>query len=350
MELDQALMRFRFSAPEYSGGLSNHGPMVAEALDCLGHEALISAWVDVYAPRLADQVEGRPIPLSDQAAAMGTGAFADWRATFELELAEAPWKRVIRVWLPILLPGYFAAAMHGPIRVAHAVRALEAAENPVRLSELAAGLGYWASRFYRLPGEPGLKRRPGFSAPQVLEAVPIIPVRRRRKGFLIDAVSVLGDDERFVRTIEGADLDTDSPGDLIGEICARAAQLYAANPSARIAYVHAVTGTSALRLLSEYVDDENLRRGVGYALQAAAALHSTHSESSGAREDSPDLDKTDSSWEELRYRAACSLEEHTIKLTEACWREDQIRPSKAYRLAAADAVENLGTSWGGRGG
>jgi hypothetical protein len=350
MELDQALMRFRFAAPEYSGGLSNHGPMVAEALDCLGHEALISAWVDVYAPRLADRVEGRPIPSCDQTDSLGTGASADWRATFELELARAPWKRVVRAWLPILVPGYFAAAMHGPIRVAHAVRALEVAENSVRLSELAAGLGYWASRFYRLPGEPGLKPRPGFSAPKVLEAVPIIPAARRRMGFLVDAIAVLEDDESFARTIEGADLDTASPCDLIGEICACAAQLYTANPSARIAYVHAVTGTSALRLFSEYVDDENLRRGVGYALQAAAALHSTHSESSSAREGFSELDKTDSSWEELRYRAACSLEEHTIKLTEACWREDQIRPSEAYRFAAADAVDHLGTSWGGRGG
>jgi hypothetical protein len=324
--------------------------MVAEALDCLGHEALISAWVDVYAPRLDDRAEGKPIPLSDQTAAMGTGAFADWRATFEVELAGASWRGVVRGWLPILLPGYFAAAMHGPIRVAHAVRALEADENPIRLGELAAGLGYWASRFQRLPGEPGVEPRPGFGASQVLEAVPITPAARRRKGFLVDAVSVLKGDENFARTIAGADLKTASPGDLIGEICARVAHLYTANPSARIAYIHGLTGTAALRLVSGYVDDENLRRGVGYALQAAAALHSTHCQSPRVQEASPDSEETVLSWDELRYRAACSLEEHTIKLTEACWREDRIRPSRGFRLAAADAVNHLGTSWGGRGG
>ncbi|HIF96815.1 MAG TPA: hypothetical protein EYQ54_07295 [Myxococcales bacterium] len=350
MELDQALLRFQSSAPEYSGGLSNHGPMVAEALDCLGHEALISAWVDVYAPRLDDRVEGRPIPLPDQAAAMGVEAFADWRATFEVELAGAPWRGVLRGWLPILLPGYFAAGMHGPIRVSHAVRALEADENPIRLGELAAGLGYWASRFQRLPGEPGVEPRPGFGPLRVLEKVPITPAARRRKGFLVDAVSVLEDDENFARTIGGTDLETASPGDLIGEICARAAHLYIANPSARIAYIHMVTGTAALRLVSGYVDDQNLRRGVGYALQATAALHSTHCEPLGVQKISPDSEETALSWDELRYRAACSLEEHTIKLTEACWREDRIRPSEFFQLAAADAVKHLGASWGGRGG
>lgn len=349
-ELDQALGRLQLTAPEYSGGLSNHGPMVAEALHCLGHEALISAWADVYVPRLEDRAAGRPIPVPQQEAELGNGAFADWRVTFEGELAEEPWTKVARIWLPVLLPGYFAAAMHGPIRVAHAIRALEEEETPLRLGELAEALGYWASRFQRLPGEVGSAHRSGFGPAKVLAEAVTVPVGRRRKGFLTDAVGVLDGDKDFAKTMAEADLECASPRELIGQICACAAGLYIENPSSRIAYVHVLTGPAALRLMSDYVDAANLRRGIGYALQAAAALHCTHSEAVNTAALSSEVPEPTLSWDELRYRAACSLQEHAIKLTEACWRENRIQADERFRWAAADAITQLGVSWGGRGG
>jgi len=349
-ELDQALSRLQSTAPEYSGGLSNHGPMVAEALHCLGHEALISAWADVYVPRLEDRAAGRSIPVPQQEAGLGNGAFADWRVTFEVELAEEPWTKVARVWIPVLLPGYFAAGMHGPIRVAHAIRALEEEETPLRLGELAEALGYWASRFQRLPGEVGSAHRPGFGPAQVLAEAVRVPAGRRRKGFLTDAVGVLDGDKDFAKTMAEADLECASPRELIGEICACAAGLYIENPSSRIAYIHALTGPAALRLMSAYVDAANLRRGIGYALQAATALHCTHSEAGNTAVLSSGVAEPTLSWDELRYRAACSLQEHAIKLTEACWRENRIQADERFRRAAADAITHLGVSWGGRGG
>ncbi|MCS5636061.1 MAG: hypothetical protein NZ990_06055 [Myxococcota bacterium] len=349
-ELDQALDQFYPCGPEFEGGLSNHGPMVAEALHALGHDALIAAWVDVYWPRLEEWEPAAPIPADERELALGSGDFGRWLTTFLPWVEAEPWQPCVREWLPQLLPGFFSAAAHGPIRVAHAVRALEEEDNPTRRRELAAALAYWASSFRTLPGEPAVAPSSGKSPGVLLAEARLVPQRRRRQGFLVDAVAVLDDDPDFARSMGEADLEQHTPGELIGEICVAAAGLYLAHPEARIAYIHALTGPAALRRMAGYLDSTQLRRGIGYALQATAALHVTHGQFPGAQEADPALQDLASSWDELRYRAACSLEEHVIKLTEACWSEDRIRSDWRFRFAAADAVTHLGFSRGGRGG
>lgn len=348
-EVDLALGVLEPFGPEFSGGLSNHGPMVVEALHALGHEGLIAAWVDIYTPRLVDAETGSPIQASAWAESQGNGAYGDWHATFLLELREAPWRGVVGDWLPRLLPGFFAAATHGPIRVAHALRSLEEGESAVRISELAAALGYWAASFQRLPGSPGCEARSGSGPAEVLAEILPLPPEKRRQGFLSDAVRALEDEQGFIAAIATADLFGRTPGDLIGEICATAAGLYLESPGARIAYLHAVTGPAALRLMAPHLDESAQREGVGYALQAAAALHATYCQPRKTDSMTPGAEAEEVSWDELRYRAACSLEEHVIKLTEACWREDRLRSDPRLGMAAADAVAHLGTSLGGRG-
>ena len=46
-------------------------------------------------------------------------------------------------------------------------------------------------------------------------------------------------------------------------------------------------------------------------------------------------------WDEIRYRAACSIQEHAIKMVEACFRVDAGKPDPIFRLAAADAALRL---------
>ena len=50
---DEALERFHCTGPEREGWLSNHGPMVVEALEQLGQDDRVHAWSDRYLPRLA---------------------------------------------------------------------------------------------------------------------------------------------------------------------------------------------------------------------------------------------------------------------------------------------------------
>lgn len=72
----------------------------------------------------------------------------DWPAWFRRELAEAPWKSVLAVWWPRLLPGIAAGATHGVIRVGHAVRVLrEHGPSPIALEELAQAFAYWAAHW-----------------------------------------------------------------------------------------------------------------------------------------------------------------------------------------------------------
>jgi len=352
-ELDDALERFQMSGLEYAGGFSNHGPMVAEALLALGHESLIPAWVDIYAARLRGPEHGAPIPAHLRQTALGNGRDGDWIATFEDELGDDDWADVLSRWLPRLAPGLFAAAAHGLIRVAHAVRALELDETAVRRRELAIGLGYWASRYQLLPGRPGAEPEPGQGAAALLRDLPMLDASLRRPGFFTEGVQALDAVPAFARAIERFDPAAMPATDCISEICTSVAALYLVHPEARIAYGHGITAASALRILDPHLDPASRPAVLGYALQAAAALHAI----SGRVQtlDLPiqlddELERLAEHSDEVRYRAACSLEEHAIKLTEACLREDAIRPDARLRLAAADAATRIGASRGGRGG
>ena len=56
--LDEALERLGSYGPEFGGGLSNHGPMVVEALTRLGRTDAVAGWIDGYVARLEDPDRG----------------------------------------------------------------------------------------------------------------------------------------------------------------------------------------------------------------------------------------------------------------------------------------------------
>jgi hypothetical protein len=88
-----------------------------------------------------------------------------------------PWREVLALWWPRLLPGIAAGATHGVIRVGHAVRALRERETAARVAELGQGLAYWAARWQPLaPAGRGPYRS---SDPRAaLDAVPRVPDQR----------------------------------------------------------------------------------------------------------------------------------------------------------------------------
>jgi hypothetical protein len=349
-DLDEALLRFQLTELEYAGGLANHGPMAAEALAVLGHGALIEGLVDVYAPRLPLLAVGQPIDEAEVSAALGDPArLPDWVATFDRELAERPWQDVLRSWASRLLPGLFAGACHGVLRVAHAVRSLDALETEPRVRELGMGLAYWAGRYQPLPGTPASASQSGRGVSASFDSVRPVPVEERRPGLFFDAVQVLLGDSGFEGVVTGFDAGDGDSERLLHEICRAGAQLYLANPGARIAYVHCLTAPSCLRLFAHHLEPETARLALGYALQAALALHAVSASSEPAPPLPPEVERVAEDDAELRYRAACSLEEHAIKFTEACLRENRASPDPVFLLAAADASIHL-DSGAGRGG
>ncbi|EGX57691.1 hypothetical protein SZN_21596 [Streptomyces zinciresistens K42] len=187
--LDEALERLHTTGPEYRGRLSNHGPMVVEALVRRGRSADVHRWLDGYRRRLQGMPERtEAVTRANWREALGDPRrVADWTAHFAAETGERPWREVLAEWWPRLLPGITASATHSVIRTGHAVQALlDGGESRPRLSELAHSLGYWAARHQTLPRT----RTPlvPADAGAALDAVPAVP---RQRGGIQDRLAQL---------------------------------------------------------------------------------------------------------------------------------------------------------------
>jgi len=177
--LDEALQRLHGTGPEHDGWLSNHGPMAAEALVRHGHEAEVHGWLDAYERRLEEAPRDiAPIPPDEWREFLGDPVrTGDWLAFFDRATRTEPWRDVLALWWPRLLPGIAAGATHGVIRVGHAVQALREQETPARVAELGQGLAYWAARWQPMaPAGRGPYR--GADPRAALDAVPRIPDQR----------------------------------------------------------------------------------------------------------------------------------------------------------------------------
>jgi len=338
--LDRALERFARTGPEYWGGLANHGPMAAEALVAMGRSDTVARWVEGYAKRLGPPPSaGEPIPPAGWETALGRRErVADWAVFFRRELAEAPLRQVLRLWVPRLAPGFVAAATHGAIRTGHAARALAARETPPRLHELAEGLAYWAANFTRLPETTTVT---GAARPsQAVTTLELLPAgERRSSGFITSRLAGLTGFAPFEEVASRVAVDGD-PSVFFSDLTETFARIYLDNatPGKLITFVHAVTGPSAARLLLPYADAPGARALMRYAWQAAAALYVAMGDP--PKGPLPESDPLDAAT--LVERAIANGDEHAIKLTEACLREDKIHPRPVYRLAAQDALSRLG--------
>ena len=153
---DEALDRLHATGPEFDGYLSNHGPMVVEALARLDRSGSIHRWTDGYLRRLDDVPRGiTPIRHDSWHEALGDPSPC---RRLDRLLPDRGRRRtgdeLVTTWWPRLLPGIAAGATHGVIRVGHAVRALRAAASTPRRHELAHALAYWATRWQPVPLVP----------------------------------------------------------------------------------------------------------------------------------------------------------------------------------------------------
>ena len=113
--IDEILDLISFAGAELVNGNANHGPMAAEALYALGRDEAALPWVESYRDRLTHRpAPTARIPREDWREHLGKrDRLGDWIQFFRNELAEHPWQRVIREWVPRLAPGLMAAAAHG---------------------------------------------------------------------------------------------------------------------------------------------------------------------------------------------------------------------------------------------
>jgi hypothetical protein len=240
-----------------------------------------------------------------------------------------------------LAPGFSAAATHGPIRVGHAVRALSLSVTAVRLHELAGALAYWASTYQTLPSD--LSPRSTIATPrEAIRNVPIIPTEKRRfHGSITSSLEVLDEIPEFASVIGIADLSGDAAS-VLSELTETFAAVYAANAHdtlSTIVFVHGVTSLGATRNITAHVQRETAAQLLRYAWQSASALYAAFGE---RPRPAVEVELPQDSFEALTDAAIATNDEHAIKFTEACARENAIKKSRLYPVAARHAVSVLG--------
>jgi hypothetical protein len=340
--MEDALALLAPTGPEYAGRLANHGPMAAEALVVLDRPDAVVPWVEKYRKRLREHpASTRPIDAKAWREALGEGdRVGDWIVFFRRQVEERPWKTVLGEWTARLSPGVVAAAFHGAIRTAHAVRSLEASETPARRRELAEGLGYWAATYNALPEASPPARPPAGRRPSAaIAGVPILPPDRRISyGNITDRLSPLDGFPAFASVADTVDPSGDANA-FLSDMTETFASVYLASvpPGSVITFLHGVTGPVAVRTLLPYIPPEEQQRLLRYTWQAAASFYSSAGGKTGPRLTTDALPTRD----ELTDRAIATGDEHAIKFTEACFREYARTPKPVYILAARDGVARL---------
>ena len=342
--LDEGLSRLAVTGPEFRGGLSNHGPMAAEAMVRLGRAEAVESWLDGYLRRL-DEPPAPSDRITDQTWRESLGAInrvPDWDRYFRAQLAEEPWRDVLARWWPRLLPGLAAAATHGVIRTSHAARSLAAAEQAGadttgRTSELGRGLAYWSARYLELPGPARTEGRLDLAA-----AVSGLPVAAGEPaaGLIFETLKAeLADQPGFATAVGALRGPTDVPADLAA-LAREFARIFLVYGRARpIALLHSVTAPVAARSVLPLLPAEVARPTYDALWQVGAALYSVYT----ARTTPEPLPAGPSpSADELADRAVATGDEHAIKLTEACLRLDAETQDPLLKHAAARAAELLG--------
>ena len=341
INIDEMLDLLSFAGAEMVNGNANHGPMAAEALFAMGREDAVLPWVDGYRGRLMYRPSpSLAIPPGEWQEYLGVRErLGDWIQLFENELAQAPWQAVVRQWVPRLAPGLMAAATHGLIRSCHAVRNLSTGETPQRISELSQGLGFWAARYYTLPGTPSATNA-GHTPGTALDHVELLnDLSFDGTGLVTEQIKGMEEHPEFAPVIDLVD----ARGDLsrfISNLTEMFAGIYLASPKNLVAYVHAVTAPSALRMLTPYIDENDARQATRYAWQGCAAIYSWYS--AATAQDTSRLEAPEEGHDELVDRAVAAGGAHSIKFTEACLREYALNPKPVYLLAARDAAERVG--------
>jgi hypothetical protein len=346
--LDEGLSRLAVTGPEFRGGLSNHGPMAAEAMVRLGRADAVESWLDQYLKRLDEAPHATdPVTAETWREALGElNRVADWEAYFRAQIAGEPWRDVFARWWPRLLPGVAASATHGVIRTSHAARSLaaadaagrSAAETAERRDELARGLAYWAASYIELPvaGRPSGTLDPAAA----IRALPVLD--EQDPGGLITAR--LKEGLPRLPGIGAALAALRPPADPAPDLrdLARefAGVFLAYGRRQPITFLHAVTAPVAAYSVLPLLPRQLARPTYDGLWQVGASLYAVHA---GTVTPEPLPAANPPAPDDLTDRAVATGDEHAIKLTEACLRLHAEIQDPMLLHAAARASELLGS-------
>ncbi|MDP6978243.1 MAG: hypothetical protein QF570_06515 [Myxococcota bacterium] len=305
-ELDAALERFFETDCVYSDGEPNYGPMAVVAVDILGHAALTTGLLDIYLPRLPDFSLGEPLPRGDWPAHVAQpDAAPGLIAGVEQAIAETSWEAVLTDAITLRIgapgaPGAPGVDPHAVVRLGYAIENLARQATPTRLREFAYATGFLLARCSGADPAANAGSEPASGH----EALPAT--------------------ERLSRaSAEGADR-------------------YLANPDRRRDASLGVILPAALRAIATRLEANTATRLVDVSLMGIEPLLPPEV-ADEATDEGEDLEvmRCAEDLREVRYRAACSIQEYAIVMAESCLREAEYSPDSRLVHAAADAALRL---------
>ena len=337
---DEALERLRGTGTEVAGGIApNHGPMGAEASVALGCDDVVVAWAERYRRNLdAMPVPTSPITVETWKESLGAiDRIGDWVAFFRAQLTEGPWRAVFTEWIGRLLPATPSAGAHGLIRTAHALRALQDAETPLRIEEFGVALAYWAAYYRKLPGVPHLVGSLDYG--QALRQIPFFLRGQSRQGAPREVylrVMAAHADE-FSAAVDRA-AEPISVEAALSFLTEAGARLYLANASWQpLVLLHTVTVPAALRLLLPHLPTGLHKTALAYVWQNVAAVAAVY----GDERPSESEDWQTQEESVIVERSIETDDPHALKFAEACIREYRLNPQPVYMAAAEDWAARL---------
>jgi hypothetical protein len=227
------------------------------------------------------------------------------------------------------------------------VRGLAGTRQPSRaqLTELARGLAYWAARHRALPGSADFR-----GTATLARAVAELP-REQLDDYLHPPKARILSRERLHRISEipgyTEALKAVAPQDpylILSEMTAEFAGLYLVHTEIYpIPLLHGVTLPAAVRIVLPHLPGEMHLPTVAAVWQLHVALLLSFTGGSRGEDTAHDIaSKTEvPPFAELVARAVEHKDEHVIKFTEACLRENGLRPDPRYAAAALSAHQRI---------
>ena len=235
----------------------------------------------------------------------------------ELHADKGTVDKIVRDYLPLLMPGLAGGAFHPLIRLAYAIELADEAETVYSLAYFAASNG--------VLGAPPLSGERKFDPYSFLDVIRNNQQMRLKEdsGLIFDRLEKAAALPGFSEMVNGINLSESH----LPEIAKVVLEIYLSKEN--ITTLHAVTGAHAFRLMMPYM--EETKTAILFLWRAVCALYI----SVGA----PRLldSKADNlpQWEEIKKESVRSRDVHTIKFVYSCIEEERLYNNLSYKIAAS---------------
>ncbi|WP_407660646.1 questin oxidase family protein [Kaistia defluvii] len=329
--LEDLLVEVRMFSAEFPLLLANHLPMILVALDRLGApKERLRDYFDTY--RDTNGLVPPPPPVGPISRETWTDALGDrareqdYRRFFEGEVRRIGIDAAIQTYLPTLIPGIGASALHGMMRTAYGVMRMDP-------SEVGTALGYWSATYLTMPRATGaapVTDDPG----QVLARACELPCLREvepETDLLWHNIRAAGEKESFAPVVDWLAIGPETGRRLAETSLA----LFAATMD--FSSLHALTGSHWIRMIGPHLEEADRPALQRYFWQIIASLVPKIGFPS-----LPSAEQLDQwrhlpapGWPEIAAAAIQSDDEHDISLVFSAREEEAVYGDRLYRVVAA---------------